>query len=249
MPGIYIGTSGYNYPHWRGRFYPAGVPSRRWLEHYATCFNTVELNVTFYRLPEAKTFAAWRARTPAGFVVALKGSRLVTHLKRLENVDEALANFFAAAGGLKEKLGVVLWQLPPGLQADAPRLAVFCQLLQADTVARHVRHAFEFRHASWFVPEVYAILRGHNFALCIADAPRWPSGDEVTAGFVYLRFHGGTKLYASRYTPEELASWARRIAAWVREGRDIYAYFNNDAEGHAVANAGELRALVESTMT
>jgi len=249
MPGIYIGTSGYNYPHWRGCFYPAGLSSRRWLAHYAARFNTVELNVTFYRLPEAKNFAAWYARTPAGFVFALKGSRLVTHLKRLENVDEAVTDFFAAAGELKEKFGVVLWQLPPGLRADALRLKAFCKLLGTNAVARHARHAFEFRHASWFVPEVYAILRAHNFALCIADAPRWPSAEEVTADFVYLRFHGGRKLYASRYTPEELASWAHKIAAWLREGRDIYAYFNNDAEGHAVANAEELRALVESAMT
>lgn len=246
MPGLFVGTSGYNYPHWRERFYPAGLPARRWLNYYATRFNTVELNVTFYRLPDARTFAGWYARTPAGFLFALKGSRLVTHLKRLENVDDAISKFFHAAGELREKLGVVLWQLPPGLHANTARLAAFCGLLYTNPVARNTRHAFEFRHQSWFVPEVYRILSAHNFALCIADAPRWPSAEEVTADFVYLRFHGGRRLYASCYTEDELASWARKVVRWLGEGRDVYAYFNNDAEGHAVANAETLHGLARS---
>ncbi|MEW5762995.1 MAG: DUF72 domain-containing protein [Bacillota bacterium] len=241
---VRIGTSGYNYPHWRERFYPPDISPRRWLEYYATRFATVELNVTFYRLPRAETFAGWRRRTPAAFVFALKGSRLITHLRRLVDVDEAVASFFAAAGELQEKLGVVLWQLPPGLHADTSRLVRFCGLLYADPVARHTRHAFEFRHQSWFAPEVYDILRAHNFALCVADAPRWPSALEATADFVYLRFHGGRRLYASCYTTEELAVWAGRIKEWLAAGLDVYAYFNNDIEGHAVANAGELRALI-----
>lgn len=244
MARFCVGTSGYNYSHWRGRFYPEGLPSTDWIAYYAREFSTVELNVTFYRLPLAKTFANWYERTPSGFFFALKGSRLVTHLKRLAGVEETVCRFFERAAGLKEKLGVVLWQLPPGLKADGARLAAFCELLAADPVASNVRHAFEFRHQSWFVPEVYEILARHRHALCVADGPRWPKAREVTADFVYLRFHGSRKLYSSGYTSEELAGWAEQIRDWLDRGYDVYAYFNNDAEGYAVANARELRSLV-----
>lgn len=244
MPRFYLGTSGYNYRHWRGRFYPEDLPAQDWLSYYAGEFATVELNVTFYRLPLAKTFANWYARTPPGFSFALKGSRAVTHLKRLAGVAEAVAAFFARAAGLKEKLSVVLWQLPPSLPAEEERLAAFCQLLAANATAAGVRHAFEFRHPSWFAPAVYRVLARYGHALCVADGPRWPKVKEVTADFVYVRFHGSRKLYSSAYTAEELADWAAQIRAWLAQGYDVYAYFNNDAEGHALANARTLRALV-----
>ncbi|MDN5347796.1 MAG: hypothetical protein PWP65_1360 [Clostridia bacterium] len=244
MARFYLGTSGYNYSHWRGKFYPEDLSTKDWITYYATRFNTVELNVTFYRLPLAKTFTTWYERTPDGFLFALKGSRLITHYKRLVGVEEALQSFFTRAAGLKEKLGVVLWQLPPGLHADTERLLAFCELLNSHPLARVARHAFEFRHQSWFVPEIYDILARYSYALCVADAPRWPQAKEVTADFVYLRFHGSRKLYSSSYTSEELAGWAAQVKTWLAQGRDVYAYFNNDAEGWAVTNACELERLV-----
>ncbi|MGQ9531868.1 MAG: DUF72 domain-containing protein, partial [Desulfotomaculales bacterium] len=243
---LYVGTSGYNYSHWRARFYPPGLPSRAWLGFYAERFNTVELNVTFYRQPRPGTFEGWREGTPPGFRFAVKGHRLITHLRRLKDVADALAGFFEGAALLGEKLAVVLWQLPPGLPADPDLLSAFCTLLKENPVAARVRHAFEFRHRSWFTPATYEILSAGNCALCVADSPRWPRAEEITADLVYLRFHGGERLYRSRYSVEELTGWASKIRAWLIEGRDVYAYFNNDAEGHALANAEELRALVAS---
>ncbi|MGB9791524.1 MAG: DUF72 domain-containing protein [Thermacetogeniaceae bacterium] len=244
MAELYIGTSGYNYPHWKGTFYPGDLPSRQWLSFYSTHFNTVELNVTFYRLPLAKTFASWYNNTPPGFRFAVKGSRTITHIKRLRDAAEPLAAFFSRAERLQEKLAVVLWQLPPGLRGDPELLADFCMLLQTNEAARSARHAFEFRHDSWFSPEVYEILRQNNFSLCIADSPRWPQSLEVTADFVYIRFHGSEKVYASCYSDEELQVWGRRIREWLESGRDVYAYFNNDAGGWAVANARQLLKII-----
>ncbi|NPV30246.1 MAG: DUF72 domain-containing protein [Firmicutes bacterium] len=246
MADLRVGTSGYNYPHWRGAFYPKEIPGRRWLNFYAAHFNTVELNVTFYRLPLAKTFASWYDSTPPDFRFAVKGSRMITHIKRLRDVAEPLAAFFGRAEKLQEKLAVVLWQLPPGLRGDPGLLAEFCRLVQGNDTARAARHAFEFRHNSWFSPEVYEILHQNNFGLCIADSPRWPQTLEVTADFVYLRFHGSEKVYTSCYTKEELERWAKRIREWLESGRDVYAYFNNDAGGWAVANARDLISLTRA---
>lgn len=239
---VYVGTSGYNYSHWRGSFYPEGMPARGWLSHYASVFPTVELNVTFYRLPRVTTFAGWDAHTPAGFLFAIKGSRVITHLKRLAEVEEETKRFFEHAAPLGDKLAVVLWQFPPSFRLDLARLDGFCRLLR--DVAGGVRHAFEFRHASWFVPEVYRFLGELNHALCVADAPRWPSCLEATADFVYVRFHGSHQLYSSCYTTAELEVWAQRISRWRDEGRDVFAYFNNDAGGFAVRNALELSGLL-----
>lgn len=244
MARVRVGTSGYNYPHWRGKFYPADLPSQAWLEYYATRFDTVELNVTFYRLPLEKTFVNWFWATPPGFAFALKGSRLITHLKRLEGIEEEVGRFFSRAGRLEEKLAVVLWQLPPGLHADPTRLEAFCRILQKDRTASTARHAFEFRHRSWFTQPIYDLLRAYNCALCIADSPRWPQAEEITADFTYLRFHGAERLYSSCYTAEQLSSWAEKIKAWLAAGLDVYAYFNNDAQGHALGNAADLRGLV-----
>lgn len=243
-PGVRIGTSGYNYPHWRGKFYPETLPTRQWLSYYAQTFPTVELNVTFYRLPRRTTFAGWHEQTPPSFLFALKGSRLISHLKRLANVEEEVSRLFHHAEALREKLGVVLWQFPPSWQLDTARLASFCALLASQPVTGAVRHAFEFRHRSWFAPEVYRLLERHNFALCVADAPRWPCCEQATADFVYLRFHGSQKLYSSCYTSAELAAWAEKIATWRSQDRDVFAYFNNDAEGFALENALELIRLL-----
>lgn len=243
---IFVGTSGYSYKHWSdGVFYPPKLPQGKWLEHYAQAFNTVELNVTFYRLPNKRTFEGWYKRTPGEFVFIAKGSRFITHVKKLKDCEEPLKIFFENVKGLKEKLGVVLWQLPPGLHLDVGRLEDFCRLLNDSKVARMVRHGFEFRHQSWFGKEIYDLLEGFRFSLCVAHSSRWPCVEKATADFVYLRFHGGQILYSSDYSEEELKDWASKARGWLEQGRDVYAYFNNDAYGFAVKNAFRFRELLE----
>lgn len=243
----YIGTSGYTYEHWgNGVFYPADLPQKGWLEYYARHFSSVELNVTFYRLPDRSVFRAWARRTPQRFAFVVKGSRYITHVKRLRECREPLGRFMRNAAGLGDKLRLVLWQLPPQMKADAERLAGFCALLARSAYARRLRHAFEFRHASWFDAGIYEALRAGNHALCIAHSPGWPMAQELTADFVYLRFHGGEQLYGSEYSDDELREWAAAAAEWMRRGRDVYAYFNNDARGFAVRNARRLRDLIRA---
>ncbi len=247
MPGkFWVGTSGYNYRGWHGTFYPLDLPSRDWLSFYAQHFPTVELNVTFYRLPRPSTFARWYAATPQAFVFSVKGSRVVTHLKKLHEVEAETRRFFAHAGELGEKLAVVLWQFPPGFKADLGRLRDFCTLLQE--VAPHLRHAFEFRHPTWFVPPVYGLLEGRNMALCAVDSPGWPSAERPTADFAYVRFHGRKDLYFYTYTRAELEAWAGSIEVWLEKGLDVLAYFNNTG-GDALGNARELAALVRTEAT
>jgi uncharacterized protein YecE (DUF72 family) len=233
---VRIGTSGYQYEDWRGRLYPRELPRREWLAHYARRFDTVELNNTFYRLPEAETFAAWRARVPRGFCFALKFNRYGSHMKRLREPAATIGRFFERAQELGSALGPVLLQLPPRWHADPARLDGF---LAASP--RGVRWAVEFRDPSWLVEPVYAVLRRRRAALCIhdllGDHPR-----EVTARFVYLRFHGPVS--RARYPRQRLAAEARRIRSWAARRLDVYAYFNNDAECHAVEDARDLRRYV-----
>ncbi len=243
---VSIGTSGYSYKHWgNGVFYPPKVPQRKWLEHYAKNFNSVELNVSFYRLPKRQTFESWYDRTPEEFVVAVKGNRFITHVKKLHDCQDPLDIFFKNASGLKEKLGIVLWQLPPNLHLNGERLEEFCKLLARDKTARKSRHAFEFRHQSWLCSEVYELLKEFNFSLCIAHSTRWPYEELIVADYVYLRFHGGETLYGSNYSDGELQGWASKARVWLDDKKDIYAYFNNDAYGYAVFNALKLRKLLE----
>ncbi|MEW6188968.1 MAG: DUF72 domain-containing protein [Actinomycetota bacterium] len=246
MARVFVGTSGYNYLHWwNGVFYPPDVPPRRWLEFYAQHFDTVELNVSFYRLPRRNVFEGWRNRTPNNFIFAVKGSRFITHVKKLAGCEDPLKLFFDNASGLKEKLGIVLWQLPPGLHMDRKRLEKFCELLAQNEIARNTRHAFEFRHKSWFCDEIYELLSKYNFSLCVAHSNRWPFVEISTADFVYLRFHGGEILYGSNYSDDELKDWSSKAKKWLDEGRYIYAYFNNDAYGFAIYNALKLRELIQ----
>lgn len=245
MGKLLIGTSGYNYPHWgKGVFYPQDVPQRRWLEHYSRHFDTVELNVTFYRLPKKEVFEGWHQRTPGGFVFAVKGSRYITHIKRLRDCEEPIERFSENVQALEEKLEVILWQLPPRFAYQMERFTVFCRLVADSPVLSKTRHAFEFRHDSWFVPEAARLLEGHGFSLCIADSPHLPSTETLTADFIYLRLHGSRSLYGSKYTEEELTRWARKVQAWIDQGRSVYAYFNNDASGYAVENARRLREIL-----
>ena len=244
MAKLFLGTSGFNYSHWRGRFYPLELPTKEWLKFYASYFPTVEINVTFYRIPRLATFTSWYEQTPEDFTFALKGHRQITHYKRLKDTEAELEKFLHHLSPLQHKLGIILWQLPPGLKADLKLFRDFIAALQAHPLASRIRHSFEFRHASWFSPEVYSLLSSAGYALCLADSPRWPKVEELTANFVYVRFHGRQKLYASSYTREELEEWAKKIRHWLEQNLDVYAYFNNDAQGYALANARDLLSLL-----
>jgi uncharacterized protein YecE (DUF72 family) len=230
---VRIGCSGWNYDHWRERVYPKGMPPSRWLEHYATLFDTVEVNATFYRLPLRSSVARWVEQTPSGFVFAVKASRYLTHLKRLTDLGPGLQRFSERIEPLAEspKLGPVLWQLPENFHRNDDRLAGALAALPPG------RHCFEFRHPSWFADEVYALLRDHRAALVIGDTPQRPfQTHELTADWTYLRFHYGHRGRNGNYSDSELEEWARRIEEWWRDA-DVYAYFNNDWEGFAIRNA------------
>ena len=237
----WIGCSGWQYSHWRGNFYPSDVPQRRWFEHYASIFDTVEINNSFYRLPEAETFAAWAARAPLRFLFSVKASRFLTHMKKLKDPEEPVERFFARARALRRRLGPVLYQLPPGWKADVPRLEAFLSVLP-----RGVRHVLEFRDASWYSDEVYAALEQHRVALCLHDMPHSATGRLRIGPFVYVRFHGASGRYDGSYPPDRLEPWAEWLAQQIAAGTNVYAYFNNDLGGHAPRDARTLRALLQA---
>jgi uncharacterized protein YecE (DUF72 family) len=240
MAKIYIGTSGFSYPHWEnGLFYPETLPRSKQLEYYSDHFNTVELNSPFYRLPSTDLFANWAKRVRNNFIFSVKVSRYITHIKKLKECSEEWKTFFERASNLKDKLGPFLFQLPPSLKKDLPLLRDFVKMLSI--YDDKCLFAFEFRNESWFDNEVYEFLRGYeNIAICSADSPRWPLNLELTGKFVYIRMHGGKVLYGSNYSDKELNIWAKRINKWLLQGLDVYCYFNNDFEGYAVKNAKEL---------
>jgi uncharacterized protein YecE (DUF72 family) len=237
---VLLGTSGWQYASWRGRFYPAEVRQADWLEHYAARFQTVEVNNAFYRLPEASTFEAWARRTPADFVVGVKASRYLTHIKRLADPEEPVARFLERAGHLGPKLGPVLLQLPPTLAADLDRLDATLAQFPAD-----VRVAVEFRHQSWFTDETRSLLSERNAALCLADSPRRETPVWRTATWGYLRFHEGRAQPRPCYGRQALATWARRLADVWQPDEDVYVFFNNDPEGCAVRDAARFAGAVE----
>lgn len=241
MSGRYfIGTSGWHYNHWIGPFYPPGLPKSHWLEFYSKSFSTVELNNTFYRLPTEKAFEQWKALSPQGFTFALKVSRLITHMKKMRNVDLLLQNFLSRARILEHKLGPLLYQTPPNMLRNDELLESFLSLLPRD-----LKHIFEFRHASWHNPEVYKILRRFNAGLCIFDMPGFTTPREVTAEFSYLRFHGSDSLYGSSYSDESLRSWAEWLRSLPVTVKSCYIYFNNDAYAYAVFNARTLSKFLQ----
>jgi uncharacterized protein YecE (DUF72 family) len=240
---IRIGCSGWSYDHWRGGvFYPQGLPSTRWLDYYATRFDTVELNATFYRLPARSAAERWAAGTPDGFRFAVKVSRYLTHVVRLADTAEHLGLLLERIEPLLEagKAGPLLWQLPPTFQRDDERLAEALAELPGS-----IRHAFEFRHPSWFVPDVLDALRRHRVALVIGDRPEVHGfqSDELTTDLAYLRFHHGTRGRRGNYSEAELEEWARRIRGYATTA-EVWAYFNNDWEGFAVHNARDLQAML-----
>ncbi|HEX6212015.1 MAG TPA: DUF72 domain-containing protein [Methylomirabilota bacterium] len=241
---LFLGTSGYVYPHWRGRFYPPGLPTRDWLPFYARHFGTVELNNPFYRLPARAVFRSWRAAVQDDFVFAVKASRYLTHLRRLRSPRAPLDRLLRRVQALGPTAGPVLFQLPPQFHADLPRLSRFLRALGRQPHVPGLRAALEVRHASWLVPETYDLLRKAGVALCVHDARPQPVPGPVTAGFVYVRRHGPSGRYHGSYTEAMLRADARRIRGWLREGLDVYAYFNNDGGGAAVRNARRLGHLL-----
>lgn len=236
---VWIGTSGWSYTHWRERFYPRGLAGKHWLSHYSRAFPTVEINATFYRLPKTETVTGWREQTPEGFLFAVKASRYITHILRLGGAADAWHTFAERIGPLEDKLGPLLFQLPPQMAADPERLKQFLALLP-----RGGRYTLEFRHQSWFDATIYRILERNSVALCLSSSPTYPLVDRVTAHFVFVRMHGGQVLYGSRYSTGELCRWADRLAEYADGGLDCYVYFNNDAFAFAVENARELTELL-----
>ncbi len=284
MGTVRIGISGWRYPPWRGVFYPEGLPQRNELAYASSLFASIEINGSFYSLQRPASYGAWGEATPTHFQFSVKGPRFITHILRLEGVETPLANFFASGVlRLGEKLGPMLWQFPPSFRYDAERMEAFFEMLPRDAraaaklAARHdnhlkaepwlkiddpgrpLRHAVEIRHESFKTPDFVAQLRRHGVALVVADtAGKWPLMEDVTADFVYVRLHGDEELYASGYSDEALADWARRIEAWSaggevkdarrvgpaakkeRGGRDVFVYFDNDVKVHAPYDAMKL---------
>jgi uncharacterized protein YecE (DUF72 family) len=234
---VRVGCSGWNYADWREVVYPRGLPQSRWLEHYATLFDTVEVNSTFYRLPRREAVARWVEQTPDDFVFAVKASRYLTHIRRLTDLVAGVERFFERIEPLARspKMGPVLWQLPANFHRDDERLSSALSALPPG------RHCFEFRHETWFVPEVYGLLREHGAALVIGDHPnRSFQSHELTADWTFIRFHYGHRGRNGNYSERELDEWAERIDGW-RRRVDVCAYFNNDWEGFAVRNALRLK--------
>jgi uncharacterized protein YecE (DUF72 family) len=234
---VHVGCSGWNYRDWRGRVYPEGLPPSRWLEYYATLFDTVEVNSTFYRLASRDAVARWVAQTPEHFIFALKASRYLTHVKRLTDLGQGIQRFYERIEPLvgTPKMGPVLWQLPENFHRDDERLAGALESLPPG------RHCFEFRHESWFTPDVYTLLRRHGAALVIGHSPKRPfQAYEMTTDWTFIRFHHGERGRRGNYSESELEEWARRIERW-RRRVEVYAYFNNDWQGFAVKNGLWLR--------
>jgi uncharacterized protein YecE (DUF72 family) len=237
----FVGMSGWHYDHWRGIFYPPKLARAEWLGFYARHFDTVELNNSFYRLPSEDAFTAWHGSSPPEFIFAVKVSRFITHIKRLKNIEEALENFTIRAKILDEKLGPLLYQLPPGMHRNDERLESFLSKLP-----QGMQHVFEFRHPSWLEDKVFDLLRQYHVGLCVFDMPSFTCPVVATADFAYIRFHGSRGLYSSCYSDEELADWAKKIASLTANLKAVYIYFNNDAEAFAVRNAKTLRQYLQA---
>jgi uncharacterized protein YecE (DUF72 family) len=235
---VRIGTSGWVYNHWRGVWYPRDLPQGRWLAFHARRFDTVEVNNSFYRLPSAAAFHAWREQAPPGFVYAVKASRFLTHLKKLKDPEEPLERILTRARHLGSALGPILYQLPPKWTVDLPRLEHFLAILPSEYT-----HVVEFRDASWLIEDVFRLLERHHVAHCVHDMYPLKVPIRVTAPTAYVRLHGDA-IHGGDYTLATLKAWARRIEAWRNERLQVFVYFNNDFNGYAVSNALTLRRLV-----
>jgi uncharacterized protein YecE (DUF72 family) len=236
---IHIGTSGFHYRHWKGPFYPEKLPASKMLDYYAQHFDTVELNNTFYRLPLETGLENWRTKSPPGFCFAAKGSRFLTHMKKLKDPEIGLERFFERIDRLRPKLGPIVFQLPPFWEVDEARLEGFLHALPK----RH-RYAFEFRNPTWHNDRINRILRKHNVAFCIFEIAGFASEFPITADFTYIRLHGPGGAYQGSYSQATLQHWADRINAWRKELRAVYTYFDNDQAGYAVENALTLKSVI-----
>jgi uncharacterized protein YecE (DUF72 family) len=236
---IRIGCSGWNYRHWRGAFYPDGLPVKRWFDHYAGVFDTVEINNSFYRLPTPETFARWRDQAPLGFRFAVKANRFLTQAKKLKDCAEPIARMMAPVRELGPTLGPILYQLPPRFRANPERLDEFLSLLPAD-----LTHVFEFREDSWHADEVLAVLERHGASFCTHDIPGLDVPRIAVGPIAYVRFHGGSGKYWGRYSDEALVVWRDWMVEQAEGGRDVWAYFNNDIHADAIADALNLKRLV-----
>jgi uncharacterized protein YecE (DUF72 family) len=236
---VRVGCSGWSYSHWRGRFYPADLPEAEWFGYYARVFDTVEINNSFYRLPSAVAVAHWRAQAPSGFLFAVKANRYITHMKKLKDPRQALQQFLGRVGALGERLGPLLYQLPPHWRCDPVRLRTFLALLP-----RELTHVFEFRDPSWVCDEVFTLLADHGASVCVHDMSGITMPRLAVGPIAYVRFHGTVPGYAGGYAPATLRAWARWLHEHAAAGRPAFVYFNNDAEGRAIVDAQALvRAL------
>ncbi|MBO8160242.1 MAG: DUF72 domain-containing protein [Thermosipho sp. (in: Bacteria)] len=229
---FYIGTSGWSYNHWKNIFYPEDLEKNKWLKYYSSHFNTVEINATFYRLPFENIVKSWYKKTPEDFAFSIKGPKIITHKLRLKDISEYLEKFIKRVNFLNEKLKIILWQLPPSLKEDKLLLEEFIYILP-----KHVKHTIEFRHSSWFVDSIFNLLKENNISFCISDSSRYKGIWIKTADFVYIRFHGPTRLYTSEYGETSLKNFAKKILEFNCE---TYAYFNNDFNGYALKDAKKL---------
>jgi uncharacterized protein YecE (DUF72 family) len=242
-PELRIGCSGWQYRHWRGDFYPAELPQSRWFGDYALTFDTVEINNSFYRLPDADAFRKWREQAPPRFLYAVKASRYLTHMKKLKDPEDPIERFFENARHLGSRLGPTLYQLPPRFPVNLERLEHFLAALP-----KRYRHTVEFRDPSWYDERVYALLRRYRVSLCLHDMEGSVTGAMAVGPFIYVRFHHGTKKYGGRYSDARLEAWADWLAARYSEGQDVFAYFNNDTGGHAPRDAVRLRRFVHGRL-
>lgn len=238
---IHIGTSGWQYDHWKGAFYPDTTAHDRMLDRYSKYFDTVEINATFYRLPTDQTVQGWVRKVPGPFIFALKASRYITHMKKLKDPRESIDKFFSRIALLGNKSGPVLFQLPPNWKKNEKRLGNFLKELPAG-----YRYAFEFRHASWFDDDILTLLEDYGAALCLYDMGGKESPLHVISDFIYVRLHGAAGKYQGNYTEELLQPWADRISEWAGENREVFCYFNNDASGYAPLNALKLIEMLHT---
>lgn len=237
---IHIGASGWHYGHWQGPFYPAGLKPQGFLAFYCQKFHTVEINNSFYKLPEEATLQTWKKTAPPGFIFAVKASRFITHMKKLKDPEQSVAKFFDRITALGDKLGPILFQLPPRWSFNLERLEKFLAALP-----KQFRYTFEFRDPSWINERTYRALADHGAAFCIFEIAGYLSPQEVTADFVYIRLHGPGGAYQGSYDKRTLAGWARQIRTWTGQGKEVFCYFDNDEAGYAVQNAWQLQEMLK----
>jgi uncharacterized protein YecE (DUF72 family) len=236
---IHIGTSGWSYDHWKGPFYPGDLPGKRMLEHYAQHFRSVEINSSFYRLPEKKTLQHWYACTPNDFLFTAKASRYITHMKKLMEPQKTVPPFLNRISMLEDKLGPILFQLPPHWRFNAERLSTFL-----DSLSNEFRYAFEFRDQSWLNRQTFELLARHNMSFCIYELDGFTTAEEITANYIYVRLHGPGDAYQGSYSNKVLSGWAGTFTDWAQRGNTVYCYFDNDQLGYAARNAGQLQKML-----